>query len=229
MQLTELTTQMLKNYSGINSNMVIHSGNKISTMSEARNILSSCTVDMTFEQTIGLYDLNEFLGVVGLVDEPHLTFEEKMVNIGDSTGRSKIQYYLTDIDHLTSPDTAMIDKANSMNDFEVKFTLDNETLNKIRRAASTLGHETISITGSSGAIKLTVCDPENKTSNTFSIEVAGEYESEDFNFLMNINNVKIVGGDYNVGVSSKLLSSFKHTESDIQYWIALEKASTYGV
>ena len=146
MQLTEFTTQMLKNYSGINSNMVIHSGNKISTMSEARNILSSCTVDMTFEQTIGLYDLNEFLGVVGLVDEPHLTFEEKMVNIGDSTGRSKIQYYLTDVDHLTSPDTGMIDKANSMNDFEVKFTLDNETLNKIRRAASTLGHETISIT-----------------------------------------------------------------------------------
>ena len=48
MQLTELTTQMLKNYSGINSNMVIHSGNKLSTMSEARNILSSCTVDMTF-------------------------------------------------------------------------------------------------------------------------------------------------------------------------------------
>ena len=96
MQLTELTTQMLKNYSGINPNMVIHSGNTISTMSEARNILSSCTVDTTFEQTIGLYDLNEFLGVVGLVDEPHLTFEEKMVNIGDATGRSRIQYYLTD-------------------------------------------------------------------------------------------------------------------------------------
>ena len=161
MQLTELTTQMLKNYSSINSNMVIRSGNKLSTMSEARNILSSCTVDMTFEQTIGLYDLNEFLGVVGLVDEPHLTFEEKMVNIGASTGRSKIQYYLTDIDHLTSPDTAMIDKANSMNDFEVKFTLDNETLNKIRRAASTLGHETISITGSNGCLLYTSPSPRD--------------------------------------------------------------------
>ena len=39
--------------------------------------------------------------------------------------------------------------------------------------------------------------------------------------------MKILPGDYEVSISSKLISNFKHKEYDLQYWIALEKTSTY--
>ena len=228
MKLTEYTTQVLKNFSGINSNIVFSTGNVVSTISEARNILSSATIDMDLPSDFGVYDLNEFLGVVSLVDEPEIKIDEKFAVIGDSTGRSKIKYFFTDLDMLTAPSATMLEKASAMNDFEVSFTFDQDTLNKIKRAASALGHTSVSITASSGAIALTVFDPENSTSNTFTIEIAGKYESEDFNFILNIQNLKILPGDYNVGLSSKLMSRFTHTDKNVNYWIALEKSSTYG-
>ena len=228
MKLTEYTTQVLKNYSGINSNIVFHTGNVVSTISEARNILSTATIDMEFPSDFGIYDLNEFLGVLSLVDEPQIKIEEKYAVVGDATGRSKIKYFFTDTDMLTAPNPSMLEKATAMNDFEVSFTLDQDTLNKIKRAASALGHTSVSVTASSGSIALTVFDPENTTSNTFTIELAGTYESEDFNFILNIQNLKILPGDYTVGLSSKLMSRFTHTEKNVDYWIALEKTSTYG-
>ena len=228
MKLTDYTTQVLKNFSNINSNIVFQQGNTISTISEARNILSSATVDVDFPSSFGVYDLNEFLGVLNLVDEPEVKIEEKYAVIGDATGRSKIKYFFTDTDMLTAPNPSMLTKASAMDDFQVNFTLDQDTLNKIKRAASALGHTSVSVTASNGSIALTVFDPENSTSNTFTIELAGTYESEDFNLILNIQNLKILPGDYNVGLSSKLMSRFTHTEKNVSYWIALEKTSTYG-
>jgi hypothetical protein len=72
-------------------------------------------------------------------------------------------------------------------------------------------------------------DSQNATSNTFSIDVDGKFEpTVPFNFVLNIPNLKIISGDYEVSISSKLISQFKHKEKNILYWIALEKTSTYG-
>jgi hypothetical protein len=45
---------------------------------------------------------------------------------------------------------------------------------------------------------------------------------------MNVNNLKIVNEDFDVGISSKLISNFVSKQSPIEYFIALEKSSTYG-
>ena len=44
----------------------------------------------------------------------------------------------------------------------------------------------------------------------------------------NISNIKILAGDYDVEISSKLITQFKHKGLGVTYWIALEKSSTYG-
>lgn len=228
MKLTSETLQILKNYSTINQNIVFTEGKSINTISEARNILSTVNVEEEFPRNVGIYDLNEFLGVIGLVEDPEIRFEDKYVQVSDQSGRSNIKYYYTDIDMLTMPSDVMIDKAKAMNDFEVEFTIDETTLNRIRRAASTLGHKSVSIKADNGLISLSVIDPENPTSNSFTIELSGTYQSENFDFILSIANLRIIPGNYQVRISSKLMSNFKHTEKDIQYWIALEKNSTYG-
>ena len=228
MKLAESTLEILKNYSSINSNLAFHKGNTISTISEARNILATATVDNDIPSDFGIYDLNAFLGVIGLVDDPQMKIEEDHATIADSTGRSKIKYWFTDLDMITSPNDTMINKAKEINDFEVSFTMDQETMNKIKRAASTLGHTHMSVTADDGVLAFTVFDPENTTSNTFTIQLAGKYESEDFNIVFSIQNMKILPGDYNVGLSSKLMSKWSHKDRNVNYWIALEKTSTYG-
>ena len=115
---------------------------------------------------------------------------------------------------------------------EVTFTLDTDTLSRLKRASAVLGHDLISITPNGkkgGSVKLTVVDQEDSTSNSFFTFVEGVYdEGVDFNFVINVNNLKIVNEDFEVGVSSKRISHFKSIQSSIEYFIALE-ASTYGV
>lgn len=224
MELSDRTIAVLKNYATINPNIVIREGNELKTISVARNVMSKVTLDETFPQEFGIYDLNEFLNVLGLVDKPNLRFEKTNVMVSDTTGRSRIEYFYSDPDMLTSPNKDVI-----MPEAQVNFSLDTDTLSRIKRAASALGHSEISIKPSNGSIELAVVDSKDATSNTYSIDVEGTYdEGVDFNFVLNVNNLKIVNEDFDVGISSKLISNFKSKNSSIEYYIALEKTSTYG-
>jgi hypothetical protein len=222
MELNENTLNIMKNFATINQNLLVQQGNTIKTINEARNVVSTAVLDQEFQQKFGIYDLNEFIGVLGLVDTPNLKFDDESVSVSDSTGRSKVKYFFSPEETLTSPT-----KDINMPDPEVKFTLDNDTLNKLKRAASTLGHSEVSIRPSNGVLSLAVVDNENSTSNTYSIDVDGEFTGN-FNFVLSIANLKILPGDYDVHISSKLITEFKHKELNVRYWIALEKTSTFG-
>ena len=225
MELSDRSLQVLKNFSGINQNIIIRSGNTLRTVAEARNVLATATVEESFPKDFGIYDLNEFIGVLGLVDTPRLKFEDDYVLVGDSTGRSKVKYFFSSEDTLTAPS-----KDVTMPNPEVSFLLTNDTLNKLKRAASTLGHDQVSITNRNGILSLSVVDSENSTSNTFSIDIDGEFKSDtQFNVIINISNLKILPGDYDVQLSSKLITQFKNREVNVTYWIALEKSSIFGV
>ena len=223
MELSTNTMQVLKNFAQINSNFVINPGSTLMTMSEAKNILAAANVKESFEQKIGVYDLNELLGVLGLVDTPNLYFTDNYARVCSGSGRSEVKYYYSDPEMLTSPK-----KPITMPSSEVTFKLDQLTLNSIKRAAATLGHSELAIIPNDGCIRLEVLDPQNATSNTYSTEIDGEYESKDFRFIINISNLKMIPSNYDVSISKKLISEFSSTEMDWQYWVALEKSSTFN-
>jgi len=224
MELSENTLNVLRNFSGINQNMLIKTGTNIKTISEARNVVATADVTEEFPKDFGIYDLNEFIGVMGLVDAPSLKFEDDFVIVSDSSGRSKVKYFYAAEETLTAPT-----KDVTMPDGDVKFTLDNSTLNKLKKAASTLGHSEVSIRAKDGVLSLSVVENQNATSNAFSIDIDGEFKQDAvFNFIISISNLKILPGDYEVEISSKLITQFKNKEIPLKYWIALEKSSTYG-
>ena len=100
----------------------------------------------------------------------------------------------------------------------------------MRKAASALGVTDVVVSPSSnGGVTAQVTDIKDSTSNAFSIELdAKEIPSDTFNFVFNINNFKVLAGDYEVAVSSKLISHFKNTGAEVEYYIALEKSSSFG-
>lgn len=224
MELTENTLQILKNFSAINSNIVINKGYSLQTIAEAKNLLAKAEVVENFPQDFGIYDLGEFLSVLNLVDSPQLEFHEEYVTIGDSSGRSKIKYRFADPEMLTT-----VSKEVKMPAYDISFTLDNNTLGRIKRAASALGHNELVIEpDGDGLASLTVTTVENSTANTYSISVPVESNESIYKLVFNISNIKVLAGDYNVEISSKLISKFTNSASSINYWIALEKTSTYG-
>jgi hypothetical protein len=223
MEISAETVNVLKNFSGINGNIVIRPGNKIMTISEAKNILAEAEVAETFDSIVGIYDLTEFLNMLGLVDTPRVRFEDSFMNINGQSGRELIKYYYADTEMLTSPT-----KPITMPEADVWFDLDVSTLNALKRAASIFGHGQMIIESDDGAIRLSVSDPENSTANTYSVIVDGGYTQDTFKYIINIHNLKMISNDYQVKISSKLISEFTSSDGNLKYWVALEKSSKHG-
>lgn len=221
--LTEKTMQVLKNFATINPNIVIENGNVIKTISEGKSVVSKSVVDVEFPKTFGIFDLNEFLAVLGLVDTPDLSFEDGYVTISDSVGRTKIKYHYSDPEILTSPTKDVV-----MRDTDVSFVLDRQTLSLIKRAAGVMNHSEVSVSCIDNSVCLIVNDERDPTSDAFNIAVDGTFKDANFNFVFDIKNLKMIEGDYDVNISKSRISHFINRESSIEYWVALEKTSTYG-
>lgn len=224
MQLTEKTLSILKNFASINQNFVFTGTNIVRTVAESRSIMGQAVLESAPEDKIGIYDLNEFLSTMNLVDNPKLDFKKDFVEITDSSGRSRVKYYFSDPDMLTYPkkDVVPLDEG-------VKFELDLDTLNKLKRASSTLGHDLLRITPSGSNLLFSIVDPENSTANDFSMDHAGSFdEGSDFTLYVSIANLKMLPGDYNVVATKKLFMYLENKNDPIQYYVALEKTSEFN-
>ena len=227
MKLSSKTVSILKNFSSINSNIVFSEGSTVKTMSNAKNILSSADISETFENGFGIYDLNEFLNVIGMFEDPEFIFNTDMKYVTINQGRQSIKYFFSDTSILTSPS-----KDIKMPSTDVEFVLSNEDLNSLRKSSAVLGTTDIVVKGTSGSSSLTLLstDIANKTANSYKLDIDSDLEYDnDFELVFNINNFKFVQGDYKVSISSKLISKFENTADQLTYWVALEKSSKFNV
>ena len=220
MQLSESTKEILKNFSEVNPNLVITPGKQLKTISTMKNILATANVSEDFPQDIAIYDLNEFLGVMSLFTKPTFAFDDKSLSISEEGTSTKSKYYFADPSILTVPQ-----KDVKMPEAEVSFTLTETDLTKVKKAAAMLQLPDISISSKGSDIMLSAIDKKNDTANNFSIKV-GETNSK-FEFHFKTEHLKMLPGDYNVSISSKLISNFKHKSKPIEYWVALENTSKF--
>lgn len=218
MKLSKETLGIFKNFAGINSNLLLKQGNKLSTISAQKNVMADVTVAETFPD-FGIYDLNELLGAMSLFDDPELEFGDKVCKI--TQGNMSIKYFAADATVLTAPT-----KAITFPEPEINFELTNQMLTMIQRTASVLKASDVSVVGEDGKITVVVGDKKNATGNSFS-EPVGTTDKT-FKVNLKVENLKMIPGDYSVSVSSKKISRFKSsTTSDLVYYVAVEADSTF--
>jgi len=217
MKLSKETVSLIKNFAGINSNLLLKNGNKLATISAQKNVMADATVTETFPD-FGIYDLNEFLGAMSLFDDPELEFNDKFVSI--KQGSSNIKFFAADATVLTAPQ-----KAITFPDAEINFTLSASMLNMINKTASVLRAADVSIVGDGTTINVLVGDKKNATGNSYS-EPVGTTDKT-FKVNLKVENLKMLPGDYNVSISSKKISRFKSPSTDLVYYVAVEADSTF--
>ena len=226
MKLSNDTLNVLKNFASINPNLVFKPGQKLKTISEAKTILASADIVEDFPIEFGVYDLNEFLSILNLIEDPELEFEDKSVLIKNSSvNNQKVRYFYSSPEILTTPQ-----KDIQMPEPEVGVNLSDDVLNQIRKAAAVLGHTELSIQGEDGVVTASVFDSKDATSNSFTMELDKDNACKnEFNFVVSIPNLKLLPGDYFVSISSKLISNWTNSNYPVEYFVALEKSSTYVV
>lgn len=221
MKISSDTINILKNFSGINANLVFKPGKELKTLSEAKTIMASASILEDFPVEFGVYDLNEFLSLFSLMEEPELEFSDKFLTMSD--GSQKIKYFYSEIDILTQPT-----KDINMPECEVELDISSTNLDKIRKAAAVLGHSELSFSSQGDNVVASVFNEKDATANTFDIDL-GTTSNEIFNYVFSISNLKMLQGDYKVSISSKLISNWRNADNPLDYFIALEKSSSFGV
>jgi hypothetical protein len=216
MKLSKETVGLIKNFAGINSNLLLKSGNKLATISAQKNVMADAVVTETFPD-FGIYDLNEFLGAMSLFEDPELTFNDKWVTI--EQGGNSIKYFAAEASVLTAPQ-----KAITFPDPEIEFNMSANMLSMIQRTASVLRASDVSIVGDGSTMSVVVGDKKNATGNSYNSTVGSS--DKKFKVNLKVENLKMIPGDYAVSVSSKKISRFKGA-GDLVYYVAVEADSTF--
>ena len=217
--LSKQTTDLLKNFASINSNILIKPGKSIRTISNYKNLMAETTVDEEFPQEFGIWDLNKLLGTVSLFDSPTFEFEDKHMVI--SGGGSRVKYFYSEPKLLTT-----INKELKMPDVVVTVILTDESIKEIQKAASVLQLPDLSICSDDGEMLIRVNDRKDPTSNNFVLEMGPT--NKDFDFRFKVENLKLYPGGYNVEIAESSVAKFTHDSLDLKYFIALEPDSTYN-
>ena len=210
MKLSEQTVNILKNFSTINQNILVKEGSELQTMSTMKNILGTANVSEAFPRDFGIYDLNEFLGVLTLVNDAELKFDNDSY-LTVNGGRTKIRYFYSDPSILTTPPETF-----NPPECDVSFEVSKNLLTKVLKASAIMQLPDVVLSNG----KITATDLKNVTSNNFT-EQLDDTVSDPFEFRFKADNLKMIPGDYNVSASTSAgVSNWVGKEAS--YWIAME-------
>jgi len=221
--LSQRTLDIFKNFSTINSNILVKPGNKLVTISPVKNVMAEATVEETFDIEFGIWDLSKFLGTISLFDKPEFEFHDKFILISDEKKKSEVTYHYSEPRLLTT-----VNKEINMPDSVVDCTITQDTFNDILKASSVLQVNDITIRPNGNGIEIVALDKSDATSNNYSIYLGDlPHNDNDFTFNFKAENLKMLPGDYDVKITDKVISQFKRVNDELTYWVALESDSFY--
>ena len=219
MKLSKETLAIIKNFSNINGNLSIKAGNKLSTVTAARNILAEAVIAEEFPCDFGIYDLSEFLGALSLFESPDLEFSSQYVNIVENN--NGVRYYAAAASALTT-----VPPIKAFPTPDVEFDMTGQMLSHIQRVSSILRVADFSVIGDGSDITISVGDKTNPTGNVFTSKLG--VTDKEFKVNFKVENIKMMPGDYRVSIGAKKIARFQATNTQLTYYVAIELDSTFG-
>ncbi len=216
MKLSENTLTVLKNFSTINSGVVLRSGQTQKTISPEKSILVEATLEDNIPSDFGIYDLNQFLGNVTTLKNPELTFSSNSVEMMDGDGLNLNYFSCSPNLIITPPDKELV-----LKQVDCKFALTNFILQKLLKIAQMNNLPNLTVIGKNGELRLKIHERSNDTSNEGSIKI-GDYAGSDFAATFKTENLKLVPDDYNVELQNGAFAKFVNVSGNLKYFIALE-------
>jgi len=221
MKLSSDTINVLKNFSDINENILFKPGKEVQTISGMKNILAKATIGEEIPKEFGIYNLAEFLNVIGTYSSPIIKFtDSQSLVVDDEKDSSPVKYNFSEKSVLNTPE-----KMIQMPSVDSTFELKNESLQRVMKRVNTLGLPDLAFKSEDGEIKLVASDKKDPNSNTASIVIGNS--NIDFIAYLKTENLKFVPDDYTVEVSSKKIAHFINKNKPIEYWVALEPDSEF--
>lgn len=225
--LSPKTQLILKNFSNINSSILVREGNQLKTISVGENMIAQYDCDEEFPQTFGIYDLPQFLGGISLFgDKPDLIFDNQDYVTISGSGR-KCKYFFSDpeITIKSAPDREVKFPGS-----DISFVITAGSFRALLNASLVYRLPDLKVSSSGSIITLSLCDKENDTTNSYEQEVSGTTTGDYTDLFIKVESLRLYNEKnlpedhplYEVSISSKLISKWKHLDHPLTYYIALE-------
>ena len=203
------TIEVLKNFASINRSILIREGNVIRTMNPEKTVFAISEIEDNFPRQFGIFDLNQLLSSLSLMDDPELTYESDHILM--KKGGAGIKFFYTNERHIKAAPAKNVQLPDTI----MKFTLERSVLEKLLKASAVMKLSNMYITD-----KGVVCRNPDTTGNeytcpieNFDIPEGSDTEGKIFN--INIDSLKILPDTYDVYVTKvalRLVSQANKTE-----------------
>lgn len=220
MKLSPDTLKILRNFSDINSTIFIRRGKNLITVDPNKRIVADAPISEELPQDFAIYDLNRFLGVTSLFDNPDLDFKTDKVVVKNNN--RSVDYFYADpsVVQDATPTRKKIPSVFEEKDIVQKLTITEDELRSLRQAASVMGLTHVSFVGDGESLKIIAQDVSNDSLGKFTLDVSGQMKSE-FSCNMLFENLRILPDTYDVEVSPKV-AHFSGKNTGVHYWIVME-------
>lgn len=226
MKLSKDTIAILKNFASINSGILLSQGKFIMTRAVNGTTYAEANIFDEIDFDVALYDLNSFLSILSLVSDDAEISMHTDGNIKIADTRSTVYWPAADKSTIVFPNKPIQFPVAS-----VITEIKAEDLQQLLRVSRGLQIDTIAITNKDGKI---VINGYNKVEDSgltrpkYSLTLTDYDGSNNFNFVINMANMKIQPGNYKVmlwGAGDKVAAKFE--SSQVSYVIAMEADSTH--
>lgn len=220
MKLSLQTIKILKNFSEINPTILVRRGKNIVTIDHSKRIIADANVEEAMPQDFAIHDLNQFLTVSSLLENPDFEFKADRVVVKNNN--KHINYIFADPSCVTDAKVVR-DKIPGMfkdSDIVQKFTISEEDLKSIRQTASILKYPHITFVGNGETVKIVARDISNDSLGDYVVTLS-EPSGSEFQHTMLLDNLRVLPGTYEVAISPTI-AHFVNKTFPIKYWIVME-------
>ena len=217
---TSTELMILKNFSGVNTSQVIYP-DRFEAVNNSNSVIASFKFDHDAYdfKPFGIYDLGEFLSALQALKEPTMDVKPKFLTM--RTGEDQIKYFTSPLEVLPEVPLENLDRNFGSLECEIDFSLSADKLAMIFKMASVLKTEYVFIECDDGNIRITVADELESSNNMYEVMVTSGVtvaNCEDGAIKIPLCDLQLLGGDYNVKISTKKISLWENMNG-VSYYI----------
>lgn len=206
MKVTKDILEVLQNFQRINKHIIFEKGDTVKTVSPSKNVFAIAKTTLTFPQEICIYDLVQLTNILSVIDEPEIEFHDTYMEIKREKYHTRYNYSEPEV--MTTVATAK--KLNlKMPSCDVVTKISTNDIKVIERMCGLLDKPSVCISYRQNHLYMKTFDVRNQTANEFKQDMElSSISTNNFDFVLNINDIDFVKDEYVVNISKSGLIEF---------------------
>ncbi len=226
-KLSEGTVETLKRMFSVHQELRIIEGDKVLRVKSANGtMVCHAEIEEEFPRDVNIYDLREFIAVVGILNDPELDLSnDKWIAVRSSDGTQQLRYMEANPEFITSFSARDIVLPST----DVDMVITEAQMKQVHSAAQTMKLDFIGFVGDGEKVYLSafkINNGDGKETNNFKIEVGETTETFKMYYKLEHSDLGVLlgEGDLHFQISFKKIS-YIETVSGKKFWIALDAKS----